>query len=98
MMQNHIKTKINVSYEINHHEVSRYYKDNALRNQQSPLPLLWEKCHHSGAKVVYELLLKNITSKDILVYNIIIDVPPFRDVFPPFGDVIDVLGHVKVLR
>ena len=28
----------------------------------------------------------------------IIVVPPFRYVIPPFGDVIDVLGHVKFLR
>ena len=28
----------------------------------------------------------------------IIVVPPFRDVISPFGDIIDALGHVKVLR
>ena len=41
----------------------------------------------------------NVTSKDIILYfYYIIIIPPVEDVIPPFGDVIDVLGHVKVLR
>ena len=35
--------------------------------------------------------------EDILSCTIII-ITPFRDVVPPIRDVIDVIGHVKVLR
>ena len=52
MIQINIKTKIIVSLEINHHEASRYYKDNALRNQQSSLPLLWAKVITRALEVV----------------------------------------------
>ena len=47
----------------------------------------------------HHVVERNATSEDILLYFYFIIINPhFKDVVSLFEDVIDVLGHVKILR